>query len=90
MSRLVAISLILICVTPIFADSTTAENKIDSTGLDINSVSDLIIHRGETIEASITVRNLEDDTVTISFTYDARKYFPNWTTKSVHIYAKSG
>ena len=70
MSRLVAISLILICVTPIFADSTTAENKIDSTGLDINSVSDLIIHRGETIEASITVRNLEDDTVTIRFTYE--------------------
>ena len=69
MSRLVAIGLILICVTPMFAHTSTAENKIDSSGLDTSTVNDLVIHRGETIEASITVRNLEDETVTISFTY---------------------
>mgnify|MGYP001447212254 CR=1 FL=1 len=61
MSRLVAIGLILICVTPMFAHTSTAENKIDSSGLDTSTVNDLVIHRGETIEASITVRNLENE-----------------------------
>ncbi len=57
MRRIVMFSIILLCI----ASPTVINSQADSTEtnkLELNSDSDYVIHRGETIEATITVRNL--------------------------------
>ena len=67
MRRLVIVILLTICVTlPVTAEST-AERQTESSALDINAPDDYVIHRGETIEAYLSVRNLGDETTTIYF-----------------------
>ena len=61
---LVALVLVLCIFTPMVENSSAnTQNEI----LELNSTTRHIIHRGETIEASITVRNLADQVNEISF-----------------------
>ena len=61
---LVALVLVLCIFTPMVENSSAnTQNEI----FELNSTTRHIIHRGETIEASITVRNLADQVNEISF-----------------------
>ena len=69
MRRLVVIALLLICsISPIIGN-TSADTNSANDNLEIVASGNHIIHRGETIEASITVRNVGDETTIIDFSY---------------------
>lgn len=69
MRRLVVIALLLICsISPIIGN-TSADTNSTNDNLEIVASGNHIIHRGETIEASITVRNVGDETTIIDFSY---------------------
>ena len=73
MRRMAVIVVLLICATsPIIAFSSADLKSVDNY-LDVESNDEYIIHRGETIEAAITVKNQGSDTTIIDFTY----YLPN-------------
>ena len=66
MRRIVMFSIILFCI----ASPIVINSQADNTGtnkLELNFVSDYVIHRGETIEATITVRNIANSSTIITF-----------------------
>ena len=70
MRRMAVIVVLLICASsPIVAFSTANLKSVDNY-LDVQSSDEYIIHRGETIEAAITVKNQGSETTTIDFTHD--------------------
>ena len=69
MRRLVVIALLLICTISPIIGNTSANTDSTDDNLEIVASDNHIIHRGETIEASITVRNVGDETTIIDFSY---------------------
>ena len=69
MRRLVVIALLLICTFSPIISNTSADTDSTDDNLEIVASGNHIIHRGETIEASITVRNVGDETTIIDFSY---------------------
>ena len=62
MRRIVMLSIILFCIASPIVINSQADNT-ETNKLELNSVSDYVIHRGETIEATITVRNINSSTI---------------------------
>ena len=69
MRRLVLIAILLVCSINPIVENGSAEKQGNQSGLEVIAQTDYIIHLGETIEASITVRNLEQDATEIEFDY---------------------
>ena len=69
MRRLVFIAILLVCSINPIVENGSAEKQGNQSGLEVIAQTDYIIHLGETIEASITVRNLEQDATEIEFDY---------------------
>ena len=67
MRRMVLLSILLLCIASPLIISSVADNNAGPVGLEVSPSGDYIIHRGETIEATLTVRNLADVSTIISF-----------------------
>lgn len=66
MRRIVMFSIILLCIASPIVINSQADNT-ETNKLELTSDSDYVIHRGETIEATITVRNLGNSSTIITF-----------------------
>ncbi len=67
MRRMMLLSIFLFCIASPLIIRSVADNNAEHAGLEVSQSGDYIIHRGETIEAILTVRNLVDDSTIISF-----------------------
>ena len=67
MRRIVLLSIFLFCIASPLIIHSVADNHAEPDGLEIIASGEHIIHRGETIDAIITVRNLADVSTIISF-----------------------
>ena len=67
MRRLIVIGLLLICTFSPVIDNSRAQNADGQDGLEISFNENYIIHRGETIEATITIKNTFTQTVVVDF-----------------------
>ena len=67
MRRLIVIGLLLICTFSPVIDNSSAQNADVQDSLEISFSENYIIHRGETIEATITIKNTFAQTVVVDF-----------------------
>ena len=69
MRRFAVIVALMICAcSPIVTFSSAAIKSVDNI-LDVQSTDEHVIHRGETIEATITIKNQGSETTTIDFSH---------------------
>ena len=70
MRRFAVIVALLICACSPIVALSSAEIKSMNDLLDVQSSDDHVIHRGETIEATITIKNQGSDATIIDFSHD--------------------
>ena len=70
MRRFAVIVALLICACSPIVALSSAEIKSVNDLLDVQSSDEHVIHRGETIEATITIKNQGSDATIIDFSHE--------------------